>query len=191
VALSQLLAHQIRDRALSNTVASAELLSGTIADGQLRAADMSGSGGMDPARAHALDAALAQARAHNRIARFKIWSTAGQIIYSDDHAAIGKKFAIQDDLGVALGGKTHSGISHGKAKEQAGERRLGALLEAYVPLRFSAGAKPVGAFEIYVPYGPVEAATARDVRKVYALVAGGLTVLFLLLYRIVARASRS
>ncbi|MEA2413085.1 MAG: hypothetical protein QOC77_3646 [Thermoleophilaceae bacterium] len=190
VALSQLLAHQIRDRALSNSVASAELLSGTIADGQLKPTDMSG-GGMDPARAQALDAALAQARAHNRIARFKIWNTAGQIVYSDDHLAIGKKFEIEHDLGVALGGKTHSGISHGKAKEQAGERSLGALLEAYVPLRFSVGAKPVGAFEIYVPYGPVEAATASDVRKVYALVAGGLTLLLLLLYRIVARASRS
>ncbi len=190
VALSQLLAHQIRDRALKNTVASAELLSGTIADSQLRPADLSG-GGMDPARARVLDAALSQARARNRIARFKIWNTAGQIVYSDDHAAIGKKFEIEDDLQEAFSGKTHSGISNGTSAEQAGERALGSLLEAYVPLRLSAGAKPVGAFEIYVPYGPVAAATARDVRKVYALVAGGLTLLFLLLYRIVARASRS
>jgi diguanylate cyclase (GGDEF)-like protein len=190
IALSQLLAHQIRDRALKNTVASAELLSGTIADGQLHPADLSG-GGMDRSRARMLDAALAQARARNRVARFKIWNTAGQIVYSDDHAAIGKKFEIEDDLQEAFEGKTHSGISNGHAAEQQGERNLGALLEAYVPLRFSAGAKPVGAFEIYVPYGPVAAAAASDVRTVYALVAGGLTLLFLLLYRIVARASRS
>ena len=190
VALSQLLAHQIRDRALSNTVSSAELLSGTIASSQLRPSDLA-AGGMDPARARALDAALAQARSQGRIARFKIWSKAGQIVYSDDHAAIGKKFEVEDDLAEAFSGKTHSGISNGKAKEQAGERDLGPLLEAYVPLRFEAGAAPVGAFEIYVPYAPVAAAASRDVRNVYALVAAGLTLLFALLYRIVARASRS
>jgi diguanylate cyclase (GGDEF)-like protein len=190
VALSKLLAHQIRDRALSNTVASAELLSGTIANSQLHPSDLA-KGGMGPARTRALDAALAQARAQNRVARFKIWTREGQIIYSDDHAAIGKKFDIEGDLGEALKGETHADVSTGALAEQAGERHLGQLLEAYVPLRFKAGGQPVGAFEIYVPYGPVAAASARDVHYVYALVIGGLTLLFLLLYRIVARASRS
>src|SRR4051812_34893588 len=190
VALSQLLAHQIRERALSNTVASAELLSGTIASSQLHPSDLA-AGGMDPARARSLDAALAQARSDGRIARFKIWSRSGQIIYSDDHDAIGRKFEIEEDLEEALSGETHAGISHGEAKEQEGERDLGQLLEAYVPLRFKAGEAPVGAFEIYVPYAPVAAAATRDVRYVYALVAAGLTLLFALLYRIVGRASRS
>jgi diguanylate cyclase (GGDEF)-like protein len=190
VALSQLLAHQIRQRALSNTVGSAELLSGTIASSQLRPSDLA-AGGMEPARARALDAALAQARSEGRIARFKIWSRAGQIVYSDDRDAIGKRFAVEEDLQEALGGETHSGITHGEAAEQAGERDLGPLLEAYVPLRFTAGEPPVGAFEIYVPYAPVAAAATRDVRYVYALVAAGLTLLFALLYRIVGRASRS
>src|SRR3954471_17669868 len=189
VALSQLLAHQIRDRALSNTVESAELLSGTIADSQLRPTDL--HYGMDPARVRAIDAALKQAQAHDRIARFKIWNTSGQIVYSDDHGAIGRTFDVEDDLREAFSGDTHSGISNGAEDEQEGERGLGTLLEAYVPLRFGAAWRPVGAFEISVPYAPVVAATSRDVRKVYALVAGGLTLLFLLLYRIVARASRS
>jgi diguanylate cyclase (GGDEF)-like protein len=191
IALSQLLAHQVRQRALSNTVASAQLLSSTIANGQLRPSDLSGAP-MDPARRRALDATFAQARAQNRIARLKIWSRSGQIIYSDDHGAIGKKFEIEDDLKEAFAGDTHSAISHGHAAEQRGERKLGALLEAYVPLRFgSSGGRPAGAFEIYMPYAPVAAAAARDVRFVYALVAGGLTLLFLLLYRIVGRASGS
>lgn len=190
IALSQLLAHQVRDRALKNTVASAELLSGTIASSQLRPADLD-VGGMQASRVRALDSALEQARAEGRVARFKIWSRTGEIVYSDDHEAIGKKFEIEEDLEEAFSGETHSDISTGQSKEQAGERDLGPLLEAYVPLRFKAGAKPAGAFEIYVPYAPVAAAATRDVRYVYALVAGGLTLLFLLLYRIVGRASRS
>jgi diguanylate cyclase (GGDEF)-like protein len=191
VALSQLLAHQVRDRALSNTVASAQLLSSTIANGQLRPSDLSGKP-IDPARLAALDATFAQARSQHRLARLKVWSLSGQIVYSDDHSAIGRKFEVEDDLREAFGGDTHSAIATGKATEQQSERKLGTLLEAYVPLRFgSPSAKPAGAFEIYVPYAPVAAAAARDVRKVYALVAGGLTLLFLLLYRIVGRASRS
>src|SRR5437764_228527 len=117
IALSQLLAHQIRSRALSNTVASAELLSGTIADSQLEPADMTSRGGMSPARAPGLDAALQQANAHDRIARFKIWNTRGEIVYSDDHSAIGKRFEVEDDLRGAFGGKTHADISHGKDAE--------------------------------------------------------------------------
>src|SRR5439155_11539207 len=164
IALSQLLAHQIRHRALSNTVASAQLLSSTIANGQLRPSDLSGAP-MDPARRAALDATFAQARAQDRIARLKIWSRSGQIVYSDDHAAIGKKFEVEDDLKEAFGGDTHSAIATGKAAEQQGERKLGTLIEAYVPLRFgSPSAKPAGAFEIYMPYGPVAAAAARDAR---------------------------
>jgi diguanylate cyclase (GGDEF)-like protein len=191
VALSQLLAHQIRQRALANTVASAQLLSSTIANGQLRPSDLAGKP-IDPARRAALDATFAQARSQNRLARLKVWSRSGQIVYSDDHAAIGKKFEVEDDLNEAFGGDTHSALATGKAAEQQGERKLGTLIEAYVPLRFgSPSATPAGAFEIYMPYAPVAAAATRDVRKVYALVAGGLTLLFLLLYRIVGRASRS
>src|SRR3954465_6255698 len=191
VALSQLLAHQIRQRALANTVASAQLLSSTIANGQLRPSDLAGKP-IDPARRAALDATFAQARSQNRLARLKVWSRSGQIVYSDDHAAIGKKFEVEDDLKEAFGGDTHSAIATGKSAEQQGERKLGTLIEAYVPLRFgSPSATPAGAFEIYMPYAPVAAAATRDVRKVDALVAGGLTLLFLLLYRIVGRASRS
>jgi diguanylate cyclase (GGDEF)-like protein len=190
VALSQLLAHQIRDRALSNTVGSAQLLSSTIANGQLRPADLSGER-LSPARIKALDATFAEARSQNRIARLKVWSRSGQIVYSDDHGAIGRKFEVEEDLVEAFSGDVHVSIAHGQAAEQEGERKLGTLLEAYVPLRFGSGAKPAGAFEIYMPYAPVAAASARDVRYVYLLVAGGLTLLFLLLYRIVGRASRS
>jgi diguanylate cyclase (GGDEF)-like protein len=191
VALSQLLAHQIRERALANTVASAQLLSSTIANGQLRPSDLAGKP-IDPARRAALDATFAQARSQNRLARLKVWSRSGQIVYSDDHAAIGKKFEIEDDLKEAFAGDTHSAIATGMSAEQQGERKLGTLIEAYVPLRFgSPSAKPAGAFEIYMPYAPVAAAASRDARRADALVAGGLTLLFLLLYRIVGRASRS
>jgi hypothetical protein len=158
IALAQLLAHEIRQRALSNTVSSAELLSSTLASTEIKPADL--VNGMDAAGSRALDTAVAQAQAQHRIARLKIWSKTGRIVYSDDHAAIGQRFKISDDLQDGLNGHTHSSVSTGQSAEQKGERHLGPLLEAYVPLRFTARGAPAGAFEIYVPYAPVAAASA-------------------------------
>ena len=51
-------------------------------------------------------------------------------------------------------------------------------------------AAPAGAFEVYLPYGPLAQAIAHDLRRIYALLALGLGVLLIVLYRVVARASR-
>src|SRR5581483_3245093 len=66
----------------------------------------------------------------------------------------------------------------------------GKLIEVYVPLRFRAGGPPAGAFEIYLSYQPVAAAVQRDKRMIALLLAIGLALLWAVLYRIVARASR-
>ena len=59
-----------------------------------------------------------------------------------------------------------------------------------MPLRFTAGGVPPGAFEIYLSYRPIAAAVARDKRTIALLLAIGLALLWAILYRIVARASR-
>ena len=59
-----------------------------------------------------------------------------------------------------------------------------------MPLRFTAAGRPAGAFEIYLSYRPVAAAVARDKRMIALLLAIGLALLWAVLYRIVARASR-
>jgi diguanylate cyclase (GGDEF)-like protein len=182
------LAHQIESRAMSNAVRSAELLSDVIVRTQLQPSDL--TRGMAPSRVRALDVSISQAHAQGRIARVKIWGRDGRILYADDHTEIGRRFPVEGDLRGAFAGRPFVDVSHGKDKEQRNERSLGPLLESYVPLRFAPGARPAGAFEIYLPYAPVAHATSQDVRHVYLLVAGGLAILYLLLYRIVARASR-
>lgn len=189
LALSQLLANRIHQRALSNTTASAQLLSDVAIRTRLSPGDF--AHGVPPNRLRGLDAAVRQARDEGGIARVKVWSRAGTIVYSDKHAEIGKHFEVEKALSEAFGGKQFVDVAHGQQAEQRGERGIGPLLEAYVPLRFGAHATPAGAFELYLPYAPVQRAVAHDVHLVYALVAGGMAVLFLLLFRIVARASRS
>ena len=74
--------------------------------------------------------------------------------------------------------------------ETASEVGLGQLVEVYVPLRFASSGPPEGAFEIYLSYRPIAAAIAGDKRTIALLVAIGLALLWAILFRIVARASR-
>ena len=81
--------------------------------------------------------------------------------------------------------------SHHLAGPSGGSRRRSRNGTAHAaPASAPARGRP-GAFELYLPYAPVQSAVAHDVHLVYALLAGGLAVLYLLLFRIVSRASRS
>jgi len=114
------------------------------------------------------------------------------VIYSDDHSLIGRRLAPSDDLEHALDGRPNQAVIVNPTlhSETAGEVGLGTLVEVYVPLRFTGSGKPAGAFEMYLSYNPVAGAIQRDKTTIAVLVAGGLALLWLVLYRIVARASR-
>ena len=189
VALSQLLASQIRARSMSNAVTSAELLSDLVVRTQLQPGDLRQR--VAPERAQRLDLAMQQARARHRIVRLKVWNRDGRVVYSDESSEIGRRFPVEEDLRGAFAGTPFVDIATGKDAEQRAEKRFGQLIEAYVPLRLGATSRPAGALEIYLPYGPVAHATSHDIHRVYLLVAGGLAVLYLMLWRIVSQASRS
>ncbi len=71
-------------------------------------------------------------------------------------------------------------------------------MSVYVPLRVGTdghftddeNAKVIGAFEIYLPYQPIAHAIDHDTRRLYLTLAVGLALLYLAVFRIVARASR-
>ena len=137
-----------------------------------------------------LDRLVRDGRDNNRLARVKIWDRSGRIVFSDRADEIGKRFKADDELREAFAGKRHISVTNGSGAEQVGERGLGPLLEAYVPLRMTPGAPPAGAFELYLPYAPVAAGVRQDTRAIIALLAGGLLVLWLALFKIVSGASR-
>ena len=190
VILSHALAGAIRHRALLDAQETAVLLADEVIRPQLRPEDLSG-GPIDPARRARLAGVVADVKGDGRLARVKIWSRRGEIVYSDDGEAIGRRFPISDDLGSALQGRRRVELSDGDGVDQRGERGMGKLVEVYVPLRFGGSSEVAGAFEVYAPYAPVAAAIAHDRRVLIALVSGGLVVLWLLLFRIVAGVSRA
>jgi HD domain len=126
-----------------------------------------------------------------RTLRIKIWNAHGTVIYSDDHSIVGKTFELEPELMAALHGRLVSDVSSLSAQENLDDRGLGGsrLLQVYIPISFKSGGPVLGAFEIYQSYAPVANTITSLQRMVYSMVAGGLLLLYLLLFGVVRRGS--
>jgi diguanylate cyclase (GGDEF)-like protein len=189
-ALARVLQAQIVTRALDDANQSAQLLAHIGIQPRLTPADL--RNGMTPEGVRDLDNQLRARSATQNLARIKIWNSADTVVYSDDHSLIGRRIAPSDDLSDTLAGRPHEAevTTPSAHTETASEVGLGKLVEVYVPLRFHRGGPPAGAFEIYLSYGPIAAAISRDKRMIALLIFFGLALLWAVLFRIVASASR-
>ncbi len=190
VILGRVLQSQVVDRALQDATRSARIIARVGVQPRLDPQNL--GRGLSAADVAALDRVLGDPQVGRDLARIKVWNTGHQIVYSEDHSLIGKRLQPSDDLEAALDGHPHDAqlVDPSKNSETASEVGLGELIEVYVPLRFHAAGRPAGAFEIYLSYKPLAAAVARDKRMIVLLLAIGLALLWAVLYRIVARASR-
>jgi diguanylate cyclase (GGDEF)-like protein len=193
VLLGLVLAHTLKDQARERNLESAREAAQYFAQfgvkPQLSPSDL--RAGLKAAQLRKLHRVVAASRRGTRVVRMKLWNRNGRVMYSDDRHLIGRRFGKSDELATALKGRVASELSHADRDENAEEHGYGQLLEVYVPLRFGRGARPAGAFEMYVPYAPIAAAISHDTRRLYGILFGGLALLYLALFRIVARASRT
>jgi diguanylate cyclase (GGDEF)-like protein len=188
--LTRVLQDQIVTRTLADAGQSAQLIAHIGIQPSLSPRTL--RGGLGPSGVRALDRALSGRTVTQNLARIKIWNSQYKAIYSDDHSIIGQTPSPSDELVRALAGRPPSPrvVTPKPHEEESSELGLGQLVEAYVPLRFAASGPPEGAFEIYLHYGPIAAAIARDKRTIVFVVTGGLALLWAVLFRIVVRASR-
>ena len=187
VVLAHTLAGEIRQRALANARQSAQLIDQSLVQPQLSAGDL--AAGLSQRHIRSLDRELQASLAGKQIARIKVWNRQSRVVYASDHVIIGHTFPASDELRAALAGNTASEVSDLRKAENANDRRFGRLLEVYTPLRFGESLQPAGAFELYLPYRPIAEAIAHDTLELYLFLAGGLALLYLALFRIVAGAS--
>jgi predicted signal transduction protein with EAL and GGDEF domain len=190
--LARVLQDQIVARAVADASQSAQLLARIGIQPQLTALDL--RRGLDGAQIQGLDRQLQARSVTQDLARIKIWNADYRVIYSDDHGLIGRTLPPSDDLRHALAGNPDDGqvVTPAPHTETASEVGLGQLVEVYVPLRFARGERrPAGAFEIYLSYRPIAAAIASDKRMIGLVVFFGLALLWAILFRIVAGASRT
>jgi diguanylate cyclase (GGDEF)-like protein len=188
--LARVLQAQVVSRALSDAEQSAQLIARIGIQPRLTPHDL--RYGLSAAGVRSLDDQLRARSATRDLARIKIWNTKDQVVYSDDHSLIGRTLAPSDDLRHALAGRPDDAevVMPSPHTETASEVGLGQLVEVYVPLRFNPSGRPSGVFEIYLSYRPIAAALTRNKRMIALLIAIGLGLLWSILYRIVARASR-
>jgi diguanylate cyclase (GGDEF)-like protein len=184
-ALGHVITREIEARAVTAAQDTAVLVARAGVQPNLRPADLQGP--MSPERIAELDRRLqVGVFADTGIQRVKIFDAEGRIVYSDKHDVIGDRAAGSDGVSRALNGEVRSHFTRGVDHTDKGARTL----EVYVPLRFAAGAAPVGVYEIYLSYTATEQAIADDTRSMYLVIAAGLLLVWSALFRIVSLASR-
>lgn len=200
VVLGRWFGHIQEQRALDDGVRAAELVAQAAIQPKLTPDAFDGGfRPLDAALRAELDAQIGRATGTGSLVRVKVWNAQHWIVYSDNSRLIGRWFVGDPALDQALAGTTNSLITDLSRPEEMEERaeEHGRLLAVYVPLRVDDSGlftndgtgTVVGAFEIYVPYGPIATALAHDLRLLWISLAAGLVALYLGLFRLVARAS--
>jgi hypothetical protein len=184
-AIGLTLKQQIESRALGRATQLAQVIAELGVQPRVQSGDLERP--LSPARLDELDEVMQARLSHdNQLLRVKIFDREGRIMYSDQRSLIGESEAGESGVSQALRGGTSAELEHGTADDDAGSRTL----EVYVPLAPGDGTAAAGALEIYLAYEPVAAEIRTDVLTLYLLLGGGLALLFVALFRIVAGASR-
>ncbi len=176
--LGDLVSHEIRSRALRSAAQSAHLVATFGLQVQLSYTDL--EQGLNPETVQSLDYLFLSGYQAGTLAQVEVINTRRRVIYSNNHRLIGRTLPRGPELTAALRGQTTAEVVG------RGDR----MIDSFVPLKFSSLGLPDGAFEVYTPYAPVAAAIAHDTHRLYLALAIGLLLFYLLLFRIVAGASR-
>ena len=186
IALAQVETAHERSSATSDAASSAQLLVQVGLQPHIDPSDL--TTGLPPETIAALDSAFQAGLDDGQLVRIKLWSADGEVLYSDQHELIGQRFPIDGDLQEGLDGELTAEVSHLDKAENVDERQFGELLEVYVPVKL--GTEHEGAFEIYVPWAPIARQITSNTRRLLLVLAGGLLLLWAVLFRIVMGASR-
>jgi diguanylate cyclase (GGDEF)-like protein len=185
LAIGITLKRQIESRALDRATQLAQVIAQIGVQPRLEPGDLASQ--LSPARLDQLDDVMqARLARDNQLKRVKVFDRHGHIMYSDDRSLLGASEGDEEGVVNALRGSTTADLEKGTDDSGEGERTL----EVYVPLVLGGTGAPSGALELYLAYEPVAAEIRTDVLTLYLLLGGGLVVLFVALFRIVAGASR-
>ena len=117
------------------------------------------------------------------VVRATLFDRDGNVTYSTDHAQIGTTAPNPDDIGDALTGKAVYGVA-----DLAGTK----VIESYISVHWLADPTwPAGVLAVYRDYAPVAAEISDDTRLLAAGILASLLLLYLSLFPILHRVTRS
>jgi signal transduction histidine kinase len=127
-----------------------------------------------------------------KIVALKIWRNDGLVLFSNDTAAMGKKFSIDEGLAAALQGDIFSEISErSDAQQNEHGQPMARLIETYTPIHADRTGDVIAAAEFYVTPDDVDREAGAAQRHSWLLVAGTMLTLYLWLFWVVRRGSRT
>lgn len=113
------------------------------------------------------------------IVRVKIWSPGGRVLYSDEPAEIGGRYALGDEEQHLLrNGGAQVEVSDLSRPENALDRQQGRLLEAYTRIRTPSGSPLL--FEIYQRFGSVTSDARRLLKALAPPILGAIGLILLI-----------
>ena len=114
----------------------------------------------EPSAREAIDDVVLARVLNDSIVRVKIWSADGRVLYSDDPAQIGGRYALDaDQMQLLREGGAEVEVSDLDRPENALDRGQGELIEAYTRIRAPSGTPML--FEIYQRFDSVTASARR------------------------------
>ena len=132
----------------------------------------------DPAALRHLDDLVTAQVLGDSIVRVKLWTRDGRILYSDEPALIGDRYALgAEERELFDTGGAEAELSDLAEPENRYERPQGKLLEAHTPIRTPDGTQLL--FEIYQRFSSVNASGARLLTALAPPLVGGIVVLVL------------
>ncbi|HET9324511.1 MAG TPA: EAL domain-containing protein [Gaiellaceae bacterium] len=176
VVLQNYLHSRVSDRAVDAATRQALAISRSEVERVLSEHDL--RDGISTPEIQALDDTLERPENRRHIQGITVWNRALKVVYSPRRAEINRRVPLSNDVRLALNGQV---VSH----------RSGRSLAVYVPLWLESSKEPAGAVEISVDYGRIEAGVRGRTLRYSLLIFLCLAVLYGVLFRIVARASRA
>ncbi len=138
-------------------------------------------GTVPSAAAPILVAAFARAHESDQLLRLRVRDMSGAVVWSDDGS--GRSAApVEDEVIDALHGEVTTSLTNLNADSNDVGPLGPRVAEVYQPLYSADRRTTVGVLEAYVPYAPIQRDVASGVHRMYALLTGGLSVLWLVLF---------
>ncbi len=132
----------------------------------------------DPSSLNAIDDLVVARVLSGSVVRAKIWSKDGRVLYSDDPAQIGARYALSADQRRLLReGGAEVEVSELDRPENARDRLQGELIEAYTAIRTPSGTPVL--FEIYERFDSVTASAGRLLAALAPPILGAIALLVL------------
>ena len=176
VVLQHYLHSRVEERAVADATRQALAVSRSGVERFLSDRDL--KQGLTVAEIRAIHASLREPDVRERVQGITVWNRSLRVVYSARRREIGTRISLPTDVGLALSGEVQTDLAS-------------KTLYVSAPVWLETSRRPAGAVQIAVNYSKIEAGIKGDTQTYTLLIFLGLGLLYGVLFRIVAGASRT